>query len=178
MPLNICQTACFVKDHARGPELICHQPLHTEGCCTTAAATAASARRSLAQLRNMDFPNDRPIGRARQRLIIVVEVWMVSASPNFRRRSSTSSTPMIVTVGVSVWWVHCAAGKPAKLLTALTAVLNSVICAALTFVTLTPVGSSALEMIVGSVGKPTAAPSAMLLKTEVQLFCAFAAHTR
>lgn len=50
-------------------------------------------------------------------------------------------------------------------------------CAAFTLVTLTPVGPSGLEVMVGSVGKLIAAPSAMFLKTEVQTPCPFAAQT-
>src|SRR5260370_31167457 len=85
----------------------------------------------------------------------------VSASSNLALRSRMSSALICVTWGVSVGLVQLAGDKPARLLTALTADLSSVMCAA--FMDVVFNGSSAQVLMVGSVRKLTAAPRTLLL---------------
>jgi hypothetical protein len=105
------------------------------------------------------------------------DVWMlsvVSASSSFSLRSRTSAMPIVVTPGVRVPLVQVAAGNPARVRTALTADLSSVMCAALIGVAFE--GYSEKVVIVGSVVKVMAVPSAMLLKVDRQLPWLFAVH--
>ena len=75
-----------------------------------------------------------------------------SAAPRAERRSRTSSAVMGETLGVRVECVQAASASPARCLTALTASRSCVMCAALTFVTVAPVGSSA-RVTMGSSAK-------------------------